>query len=89
MSAHAQDASAPAATRAPRYPIAAHDVTNQSGAWARVNAFEADRTLTEAMHREGAAWIAPRASVLASALGDPAWQEHAHRIDIIARSRLD
>jgi len=78
MSAHAHDAAAPAATQALRHPVTTHDVTNQSGAWAGVNAFDADRILTEAVRREGASWIAQRASVLGSAVGDPAWQEHAH-----------
>jgi putative acyl-CoA dehydrogenase len=60
------------------YPATGHEVTNQSGALTGVNLFEADIILREAVEREGAGWVAARASRLGAAGGDPAVQEHAH-----------
>ncbi|MEJ8572529.1 acyl-CoA dehydrogenase family protein [Microbaculum marinum] len=60
------------------YPITTHEVTNQSGALTGVNYYEADTILREAVAREGAAWVAGRASKLGAAAGDAEIQHHAH-----------
>jgi putative acyl-CoA dehydrogenase len=65
-------------TEARLAPATTHDVLNQSGAFVAVNVFDNDRILKAAVAREGAEWIAPRASKLGAAAGDPEWQQHAH-----------
>jgi putative acyl-CoA dehydrogenase len=65
-------------TEARLAPATTHEVLNQSGAFVAVNIFDNDRILKETVAREGAEWIAPRASKLGAAAGDPEWQQHAH-----------
>lgn len=65
-------------TAARIYPTTTHEVTNQSGALVGVNVFDADVILREAVAREGAGWVAERASRLGAAAGDPEVQEQAH-----------
>jgi putative acyl-CoA dehydrogenase len=60
------------------YPATTHEVTNQSGALTGANLFDMDQILCEAVDREGAGWVADRASRLGAAAGDPEIQEHAH-----------
>jgi putative acyl-CoA dehydrogenase len=60
------------------YPSTTHDVTNQTGNLIDVNFFDADTILREAVEREGAPWVAERASRLGVAAGDPEVQEHSH-----------
>ena len=60
------------------YPSTTHDVTNQTGNLIDVNFFDADTILREAVEREGAPWVAERASRLGAAAGDPEVQEHSH-----------
>ena len=67
MSAHAQI-----------YPTTTHEVMNQSGPFVGVNVFAGDRILNEAVTREGAGWVAERATALGAAAGEAEWQEHAH-----------
>ena len=67
MSAHAQI-----------YPTTTHEVMNQSGPLVGVNVFACDRILNEAVTREGAGWVAERATALGAAAGEAEWQEHAH-----------
>jgi putative acyl-CoA dehydrogenase len=60
------------------YPTTTHDVLNQASACVGINVFDDDRILKDAVVREGAGWIAPRASKLGAAAGEAEWQEHAH-----------
>jgi len=60
------------------YPSTTHYVTNQTGNLTDVNFFDADTILTEAVEREGAPWVAERASRLGAAAGNPEVQEHSH-----------
>jgi putative acyl-CoA dehydrogenase len=65
-------------TQAQIYPTTTHEVTNQSGPLVGVNVFACDRILNEAVRREGAGWVAARASALGAAAGESEWQEHAY-----------
>ena len=60
------------------YPTTTHEVMNQSGPFVGVNVFAGDRILNEAVTREGAGWVAERATALGAAAGEAEWQEHAY-----------
>jgi putative acyl-CoA dehydrogenase len=60
------------------YPTTTHEVRNQSGPFVGVNFFACDRILNETVTREGAGWVAERASALGAAAGEAEWQEHAY-----------
>ena len=60
------------------YPTTTHEVMNQSGPLVGVNVFACDRILNEAVTREGAGWVAERATALGAAAGEAEWQEHAY-----------
>jgi putative acyl-CoA dehydrogenase len=60
------------------YRTTTHEVLNQSSACVGINIFDNDTILKQAVAREGAEWIAPRAYKLGAAAGDAEWQAHAH-----------
>jgi putative acyl-CoA dehydrogenase len=59
------------ATTEPRTGAATHEVFNQPPPLEGYNTFEADRVLSEALHREGAAWAEEPARKLGSVCGRP------------------
>ena len=67
-------------TFAPTTLLKTHDVTNQPGEFAGRNLFTTDPAMTEAVHREGGAWLAAPLTELGAAVGS----EHVLELGALA-----
>ncbi len=61
-----------------------HEVTNQPPPLEGYNAYEQDRALVEALHREGAQWAEGRARALGSLVGSERLQQLARQANRFA-----